>query len=330
MEPRQQNPEIAPGAARALPAGALGMAFVLLWCTGYPAAKIALTHGGPFTLLTLRFAAAGLIWAVLAHRSAAWPRGRSAWHSAAVGVLSLALQFGGLYLSVALGVNVGIVALVVGTMPIVTALMGLTFGERVRSRQWLGFALGFGGVALAVAEHLGHGAGGAGPGAYAALLLGLLGVSAGTLYQKRLASHVDLRGGLAIQHLVAALLLLPLALHEDLRIDGSTAVLASLGWMITMNSLLAFALFFVLLRRGAVSQVTSLFFLMPPVAALMDYLVLGDPFSVQQLAGLALAALGVYLATHLPASAVAPRGAGHATPGVPRAAIPQSCRARGG
>jgi len=196
--------------------------------------------------------------------------------------------------------------------------MGLAFGERVRALQWLGFALGFSGVALAVGERIVSGADVAGPGAYLALLAGLLGVSAGTLYQKRLGSDVDLRGGLAVQHLVATLLLLPLALHEGLRLDGSLPLMASLGWMTSVNSLLAFAIFFVLLRRGAVNQVATLFFLMPPVTAVIDYLVLGDPVSVQQLAGLAVAALGVYLVAR-PAQLTA----------APRVAAPRSCPAHG-
>ena len=116
-------------------------------------------------------------------------------HSAGVGVLTLGLQFATLYWAAAQGVNVGVIALVVGTMPIVTALLGLAFlGEKVRPLQWLGFAFGFGGVALVVGEGVvagGHAgaaagahsaiAGGAGVSAYLAVLAGLLAISIGTL-----------------------------------------------------------------------------------------------------------------------------------------------------
>ena len=98
--------------------------------------------------------------------------------------------------------------------------------------------------------------------------------------------------------------------------DGSAAVFASLGWMICVNSLAAFGLFFVLLQRGAVNQVATLFFLMPPVTAVIDFLVLGDTLTPYKLTGLAFAALGVYLATR-------PRGADAAPAAVnvpPRAA----------
>jgi len=127
------------------------------------------------------------------------------------------------------------------------------------------------------------------------------------LYQKRHASNVDPRSGLALQHLAATVLLLPFAVHEGFRADTSAAFFASLGWVIGVNSLTTFALLFVLLRRGAVNQVATLFFLMPPVTAVIDYLVLGDAVTAYKMAGLALAALGVYLATR-------PRGT-RATPG---------------
>src|SRR5262252_8789915 len=105
-----------------LPVGLLGGAFLLLWSTGYPAARIALDHAAPFTVLVARFGCAGLIYAALALLGGApWPRGRAALHSTVVGLLQLTLQFGALYLAAARGVNVGLIALVIGTMPIVTA-----------------------------------------------------------------------------------------------------------------------------------------------------------------------------------------------------------------
>ena len=288
----------------------LGLAFVLLWSSGYPAARIALDHSGPFTVLMLRFGVAGLLFAMLAGLGGvAWPRGRAALHSALVGTLQLGLQFGALYWAAAQGVNVGLIALVIGTMPIVTALLGRALlSEAVRPLQWIGFALGLAGVALAVGQSVTPGRG-AGPAAYLAVLAGLLAVSVGTLYQKRHASNVDPRSGLALQHLAAALVLLPLAVREGFRADGSAAFFASLGWLIGVNSLTTFALLFVLLRRGVVNQVAALFFLMPPVTAVIDYLVLGDTLTGYKVAGLALAALGVYLATR-PRPEAAPRAAG--------------------
>ncbi|HEX7916631.1 DMT family transporter, partial [Rudaea sp.] len=211
------------------------------------------------------------------------------------GALSLALQFGALYVAVALGVNVGIAALVIGMTPIATALISRALGEALSSRQWLGFAFGAAGVVLAVADRIGTND--APWFAYALLLLGLAGIGAGTVYQKRFAVDVDPRAGLAIQQASATVLLLPFALHEGLRFDASAAFLGSLGWLVVVNSLAAFALMFVLLRRGAASRVAALFFLMPPVTAIMNYFVLGDALTLAKMAGFALAAFGVWLAT---------------------------------
>jgi drug/metabolite transporter (DMT)-like permease len=309
---------------RRAPASVLGTLFVVLWCTGYPSAKIALGHSAPFTVLTLRFGGAALIYVALTLIARVpWPRGRAALHSGVVGALQLALQFGALYFAVARGVNVGMVALIIGTMPIVTALLGLALGDRVRPRQWAGFGLGFTGVAMAVAEGIGP-AHGAGLAAYLAVIVGLLAISVGTLYQKRLGVEIDLRSGLAIQNLVASALLLPLAAAEGFRFDGSAPLLISLTWMIGVNSVVAFALLFLLLKRGAVNEVATLFFLMPPVTALMDYGVLGDPLSALKIAGIAVAALGVYLATR-PARAPAL----NARPPAARRSSPTPCEQRG-
>jgi len=185
-------------------------AFVVVWCTGYPAGKIAVQHGGPFTILLLRFTlAAAIFLAVALLARASWPGTRALVHSAVVGLLSLALSFGGIYEGLRLGVSTGVSALFVGAMPLATAVIGLAFGERLTARQWLGLAFGFAGVILVLEGRLdgGH-ASGIG---YLASAIGLLGLSLGTLYQKRWSSQLDLRIGLGVQHAAAALAMLPLA-----------------------------------------------------------------------------------------------------------------------
>jgi drug/metabolite transporter (DMT)-like permease len=304
------TPPASAPAAR-IPAPLLGMAFVLVWCTGYPVGKLALGHAPPFTLLELRFCGAGLIFTLLAAIGrVGWPGRRDVMHSAFVGATSLALQFGCVYFAAARGVSMGLIALVTGMMPIATALIGLAFGEPVLRLQWLGFACGFTGVALAVGAGI-HLDASAGFAAYAAMFASLLGISAGTVYQKRFASRIDPRSGLALQHAVGAALLLPFALAEGLHTDRSQGLLLSLGWLIGVNAVGGLGLLFLLLRRGAVNQVAALFFLIPPVTALMDYVVLREPLTLLQAAGIVLAALGVYLATRTRLSA-------------PRAAAPRS------
>jgi len=271
-------------------------AFVLLWSTGYIAGKFALAHAAAFNLLTVRFVGATLAFALLAVVvRASWPGWRAAAHSAVVGVLSLALSFGGVYLGVEWGAEIGVAALVVGAMPLLTAAIAPWFGECVSVRQWFGLAIGLAGVLLVLADRLHIGA--APPSAYLMLILGLIGISLGTLYQKRHASAIDPRVGLTVQHAAAALAVLPFALHEGLRFDGSAALIASTGWLIIVNSVGGFGLLFLLLRRGAANRVAQLFFLIPPVTAVMSYIVLGERFTLLKLLGFVVAAAGVYIGT---------------------------------
>ena len=275
---------------------ALGAAFVVLWSSGYIAGKIALEHAGAFNLLLARFGFATIAFAVLAAAArVGLPKRRDILHSAIVGVLSLALQFGAVYLGVQWGAEVGVAALVIGAMPLVTSALAPWFGERIGARQWLGVALGLSGVLMVLADRLHFGD--APLGAYLLLLASLLGISFGTLYQKRHASKVDARIGLTIQHATATLVLLPFAVHEGLHFDFSPALYASLGWLIVVNSVGGFGLLFTLLRRGAANRVAQLFFLIPPVTAVMSYLLIGEHFTALKLAGFIIAACGVYLGT---------------------------------
>lgn len=281
---------------------ALGAAFVVLWSSGYIAGKVALIHAGAFNLLLARFGAATIAFGLLAAAArVGLPNRRALLHSAVVGVLSLALQFGAVYLGVQWGAEVGVAALVIGAMPLVTAALAPWFGERVTAVQWLGLALGLGGVLLVLADRL-H-VGGAPVAAYLLLLASLFGISVGTLYQKRHASIVDARIGLTIQHATATLVMLPFAVHEGLRFDFSPALCASLGWLVVVNSVGGFGLLFVLLRQGAANRVAQLFFLIPPVTAVLSYLLVGEQFTVLKFVGFSVAAAGVYLGTRSPPAA---------------------------
>jgi drug/metabolite transporter (DMT)-like permease len=274
---------------------AMVVAFVLLWCSGYPAGKLAVQHGGPFTVLLLRFVAAAAIFAVLAaFARAAWPGWRALGHSAAVGLLSLALSFGGIYEGLHLGLSTGVSALFIGAMPLATALFARLAGERLSRWQWGGLALGFIGVLLVLQGRLA----GASTAGYFCGFVGLLGLSLGTLYQKRHSSALDLRVGLAVQHAAAALAMLPLAFFiEHFRTDWSATYVGAMSWITLANAVGGFALLFALIRRGAAIEVAALFYLMPPTTAVMGYLVLGERLAPAMLPGFALVAFGVWLGT---------------------------------
>ena len=271
--------------------------FVVLWSTGFIAAKYGLPYAPPLSFLILRClgAVAILLPAVLL-TGAAWPRGRIH-HVALAGLLLQAGYLGGVWSAIKLGMPAGLSALIVGMQPILTAIAAPLIGERVRPRQWLGLLLGLAGVALVVAAkiHLS----GLAPAAIALCVLALLSITAGTLYQKHYCPQFDLRTGTVIQYVTTALALLPFAvLLEGFgpglgNIHWTPQFVGALLWAILALSIGAIFLLFRLISRSDATRVTSLLYLTPPTTALMAWLMFGERLTVLGLAGMAVAVLGV-------------------------------------
>lgn len=279
----------------------LPLLFILLWSSGYVAGRLALPHTGPLTLLTLRFGLAALVLLLLAGLSRApWPRGAMAWgHLAVAGLLLQVLHFAGIYYGLRLGLSAGVAGLLIGLMPLATALGAhLWLAEQLTRRQALGLAGGLFGVALVVAGQPMDAAGGWA--AHAAALLGLFGLVLGTLYQKRYCSGMDLRSGAGVQMLVSTLAVAAWAWpaeHFALRWSGE--LLGAALWLSLVNSIGAFSLMFLMMRQGQAAQVARLFFLIPGVSALLGFAVLGERLGLLALGGFALSAGAVLLGSTL-------------------------------
>jgi drug/metabolite transporter (DMT)-like permease len=281
-----------------------GLAFVLLWSTGYIAAAFALEGSGPFTLAVLRFAGSGLIiglWLCL--RRPALAAGSDLMHAAIAGVMLQAGFFGFIYAGMYAGVPAAASGLVTGLMPLTTALgAALLLGETFQWFALLGFGLGLSGVLLVVGPELQHPASVL---AYTFTALALLSLSAGTLYQKRHASHLDPRLALLVQLMISMLVLLPFAFaKEGLQFKITPRSVLGLGWAILINSCSGLLLYLWLLSRGAAARVASLFYLVPPVTAVLAALTLGARFGLMEAVGFALAAAGVWLGQKTPRASV--------------------------
>lgn len=272
--------------------------FVVLWSTGFIGAKAGLPYAEPLTFLTARFAIvtiAMLIAALLVR--AAWPKGVMIIHLAVVGLLMHSLQLGGVFSALQLGLPAGLAALIIGLQPIlIAAVVGPLLGERVSLRQWVGFVLGFGGAALVLSERYGLSVGPAGLAAPALAVCGLIGGTAGTLYQKRYCAHADLWTAAVIQYAAATLPVTLLAARfETMEIIWSAPFIAALAWLVLGLSVGAISLLYLLIRRGAVSKLASYFFMIPPTTALIAWAMFGEQLGPVALAGMAVAALGVAL-----------------------------------
>lgn len=284
-----------PAAASRLSAGIPAL-FVLLWSTGFIGARLGLPHAPPLSFLLTRYLLViGCLGALALAARAPWPREpRQIGHIAVAGLLIQATYLGGVFSAIHAGMSAGMVALIVGTQPLVTAaLAGWWLGERVGARQWTGLAMGMVGVGLVVADKLG--ASGS-VGAVAAALVALAGITLGTLYQKRFCPHFDLRTGSVVQFAASALVTAPLAALETEPIRWHGEFVFALLWLTLVLSLGAISLLNLLIRRGEASRVASLFYLTPPITALMAWALFDERLSALALAGMLLAAGGVALA----------------------------------
>jgi drug/metabolite transporter (DMT)-like permease len=271
--------------------------FVFLWSTGFIGARLGIPYAEPFTFLAVRMAIASVLLLLLALAlKAPWPSSlRQASHIAMAGLLVHGAYLGGVFSAVALKVPLGQVALIAGLQPILTAWLAKPlFGEQVTPRQWSGMLLGFIGVALVVWNKAGAEV--ASPAGLAFSGMALLGITAGTLYQKRFCAGMDLRSGGAIQFASSGLVFWLCAVGlESRNIAWSGEFIFALGWLTLVLSLGAISLLYLLIRRGAAAKVASLFFLTPPVTAVMAFMLFGEKFTLPALAGMAVAAAGVAL-----------------------------------
>ena len=282
---------------RAMPA-----VFVVIWSTGFIVARYGMPHAPPMKFLAMRYALsvlAFLAWAGLAR--AAWPRGRTQWaHLALTGVLMHGIYLGGVWAAVKAGMGAGLAALLVGLQPVLTAIWISGRGGTVAVRQWAGLALGLAGLVLVVWEKLGLGEVNALNLLYT--LIALLGITAGTLYQKHFVAPCDVRTANLVQLAAALAVTAPLALLETERMawvlpgGGLNGELAgAIAWSVLGLTLGGSSLLYLLIQKGAATSVTSLMYLVPPTTAVMAWVLFSEPLSIAVVAGLALTAAGVSL-----------------------------------
>jgi drug/metabolite transporter (DMT)-like permease len=271
--------------------------FVLLWSTGFLGAKFGLPHAEPLTFLLVRFALVCAILTPLALlMGARWPDSPlQVLHIAVAGLLIHATYLGGVFVAIHRGLPAGTAALITGLQPLLTALVAAPYlGERISPKQWLGLLLGFGGVFMVVADKAGVAE--ATFGNVLPAFVAVLGITVGTLYQKRHGGDMDLRTGSVIQFAASGLVMALLApLFETMEIRWTGEFLFALGWLTLVLSLGAISLLILMIRHGAASRVASFFYLVPATTAIFAYLMFGETLGPVSIIGMVVTALGVAL-----------------------------------
>jgi drug/metabolite transporter (DMT)-like permease len=270
--------------------------FVLLWSTGFIGARYGLPYIEPLTFLAMRMAFAVAIMAGIALAGGArWPDANETGHSLVAGSLVHGLCLAGVFTAISQGVPAAITALILGLQPIVTSTLANRFvGEKVTRLQWVGLALGLAGVLLVLHDRnivlagsvLGWVAG----------FLSLIGITFGTLYQKRYCGDIDWRTGNLIQYVGAGVLFtLGAFAFETREIHWTGELIFAMAWLVLVLSIAAVGLMYWLIRRSPATKFASLFYLVPVVTAFLAFILFDERLDWISMLGMAICAGGVAL-----------------------------------
>lgn len=278
-------------------AAAIPWLFVLLWSSGFIGSKLGVPYAEPFTFLTLRYCIVLAVLTPIAFLTRAqWPRGRGQnAHVAFAGLLIHGLYLSGCVWSLRLGLPAGVLSLIVSMQPLFTAAFaGVALGERVLPRQWGGLVLGFIGTIMVVAHKTGSGL------TFimtVPAILALIGITVGTMWQKRHCPAFDLRTSTIVQYAASLVITAVLAFTtETMQVQWSGQFVFALLWVAFVLSIGAITLLNMLIRSGTAVNVASLFYTVPAVTALMAWIIFQETLTGLSLVGMGVAVAGVWLA----------------------------------
>ena len=265
--------------------------FVLLWSTGFIGSKLGAPYIEPMAFLTVRFAAVlpillilGLFWV----RS--WPKDKTAIsHCIVTGMLVHGIYLSGVFWAIKQGMPAGASAIIVGLQPVLTAIIAVgMIGEVISRKHWISMAIGLSGLGLVLGPKFDLDGSGITFVTISVVFFSVIAISVGTVYQKRFVPNTDLLAATFWQYVGALLVTTPLSLFETWQITWSGELIVALAWLVLVLSIGAIMLLMLLIRQGAVSQVASLFYLVPVATAIESYFLFGETLSMIQIAGMAL------------------------------------------
>ncbi len=275
------------------------LCFIFIWATGYIAAKAAAPFADPLTFLSWRFAFVVVLMLVLSLVARAkWPSFRQMGHLCVAGVGIQAVYLGGVWWAIAHGLPAGIAALIVNLQPVLTAGLAFFVNERLAARQWLGVALGFGGAMVVILQRnpCCQESAAIEVAPIVVCVFSLLGITLGTLYQKRFVPQFDLRTGQVVQFLASLVVTLPFAWWlEPGRMQWNPSLIGAMLWSVFVLSGLGISIMFFLLRNGLATKVTSTMYVVPAVTAVMAWVLFDERLTFIGLAGMAVTLVGVWL-----------------------------------
>ena len=270
--------------------------FVILWSSAFVTSKIIVENASPFLSLSIRFGiVAFLFFLFFIFFSKNKYISLKAFKNASIsGILFHGLYLGGVFFALSKGISATLIALIVSLQPILTSILAKIYlSETLTKFQWIGILLGFSGAIIIIASDLIDGLNVV---AFFAGIIGLVSSSLGIIWQKKIGSDLSLSGNNFIQALSASIfhLLLTLCFEEFFIIFSNNFILA-MSWQIFAVSLGAFLILMWLLSNNKANETSTLFFLVPPISALLAFLILKETFTSFDFVGLFLSCLGVFM-----------------------------------
>jgi drug/metabolite transporter (DMT)-like permease len=273
--------------------------FILLWSSAFITTKPIVTDSSPFAALGFRFLIVSLGFLLFAiykgHK--VFISKKNMLESILSGILFHGVYLGGVFFSISKGLPTGITALIVTLQPILTNILaGPILNENVTWRQWIGVLLGFFGAILVLGFDIGLSLPTIG---VVAAFVALLSVTAATLWQKKISMNLPLPVSNMYQAIGGFLFhIFVLLLFEKPFIHFTSSFIIAMSHQIFLVSFGAFSILMFLLNKGSASKTVTLFFLVPPVTAIMAWAFLDEILSLFDMVGLLITTLGVYIATH--------------------------------
>ena len=272
--------------------------FVILWASAFATGALVTNDATPFAALALRFCIVTVGFLLIAGVLREFSRfsKQALGHGIVTGILFHGLYLGGCWYSFSVGIPAGVSALIVCIQPILTAIFaGFLLGENISVKNWVGLGLGFLGAACVLGIDFGSD--------YAmegliANIIALAAITSGTIWQKKYSSTLPLATNNAVQAASATVFLgACMWLLEEPEINFTLNFVLAFGWQIIAVSFGAFSILMYLINKNSASKTTALFFLVPPVAALMGFILLNERLTIIDMFGFALASFGVFMAT---------------------------------
>ncbi|MDC0232999.1 DMT family transporter [Pelagibacteraceae bacterium] len=272
--------------------------FVFFWSSAFVSGQIIVQSASPFASLSFRFIIVALGFLLFSYilKDKIFVKSALILQSAVTGIFFHGFYLGGVFFSYSVGLSATLSALIVGLQPVLTNILcGPILKEKVTPTQWIGILLGLVGAALVIGLDIGKSIPLLG---IIASIVALTGATTATIWQKKFTNKLPLSINNFYQAVGAAIFLFFISIFFEVPyINFTNSFIFSMSWQIIMVSFGAFTILMYLIKTGSASKTSNLFFLVPPTTAIMAWLILGEELLRNDLIGLFIATLGVYIAT---------------------------------